>query len=115
MIMSRLAAAACRALCAGSAQQPTRCDSAFALTAKWLNGYLGLAGGPGHVKSSDNDKVHEADVLDDSIAKVISKRLANLNSISNAQVWNLARLDCAPTHRIDQSRTLLGYYMHLPW
>lgn len=41
-----------------------------------------------------NDKGHEADVADDTNAKVIAEGLADLDTVADAKVRHLAGLDC---------------------
>lgn len=44
-----------------------------------------------------NNEVHKADVLDNTVTKVIAKGLPNLDTVTDTQVWNLAGLDCTYT------------------
>lgn len=53
-----------------------------------------------------NDKVHKADVLDNAVSKIVSKRLPNLDSIPNAQVWDLTGLDCKHTTKLRQDNCI---------
>lgn len=47
-----------------------------------------------HVPSHDG-KADKADLLHDTKAKVIAKGLADLDTVSDAKLWDLTRLDCA--------------------
>ena len=53
-----------------------------------------------------DDKGDEADVTDDTNAEVIAKRLADLDTVADAEVRHLAGLDCAAT------RTTSGAGLH---
>ena len=53
-----------------------------------------------------NDKVHKADVLDNAVSKIVSERLPNLDSIPNAQVWDLTGLDCKHTTKVRQDKCI---------
>ena len=46
---------------------------------------------------SDNHKADKAQIFDNTYAKVISKRLPNLDAVADAKLWELAWLDCSNT------------------
>ena len=51
------------------------------------------------VSSLHDDEADEADVTDDSNAKIVAKGLADLDSIAQSKVRHLAGLDCTATQQ----------------
>ena len=48
--------------------------------------------------SSHNDKGDEADITDNTEPKIVAKRLADLDTVTDAEVRHLAGLNCASPH-----------------
>ena len=67
-----------------------------------------------HASHLDDDKRDEANVADDTDAKVVAKGLANLDTVADAKVRHLAGLDCmAQSRQSIQSKAGMCYVKDL--